>query len=92
MYNLHVKLVLGFAFNHKFMCFAKLFSGLVVGVFMAKFVKVATFMFNPVLLKDKPQDMDVVDYEIAWIEENINKVLIDKPDLIVLYFHNKQSK
>ena len=51
---------------------------------MAKFVKVATFMFNPVLLKDKPQDMDVVDYEIAWIEENINKVLIDKPDLIVL--------
>ena len=51
---------------------------------MSKYVKIATFSFNPIRLVDKPKNLDVVDYEIEWLEKNIDQVLVDKPDLIVM--------
>lgn len=51
---------------------------------MAKEIKIVTFSFNPVSLKDKPEEQSIVDYEIGWLKQNINQVLIEKPDLIVM--------
>ena len=51
---------------------------------MARNVKVVTFSFNPVSLKDKPQEQSITDYEIAWLKKNLDQVYIEKPDLIVM--------
>ena len=51
---------------------------------MAKKVKIVTFSFNPAVLKYKPQEQSVVDYEIEWLNSKIQPVLMEKPDLIVM--------
>ena len=51
---------------------------------MAKKVKIVTFSFNPAVLKYKPEEQSVVDYEIEWLNSKIQPVLMEKPDLIVM--------
>ena len=51
---------------------------------MAKKVKIVTFSFNPAVLKYKPQEQSIVDYEIEWLDKHIQPVLMEKPDLIVM--------
>ena len=51
---------------------------------MAKKVKIVTFSFNPAVLKYKPEEQSVVDYEIEWLNNKIQPVLMENPDLIVM--------
>ena len=51
---------------------------------MAKEIKIVTFSFNPAVLKYKPQEESIVDYEIEWLDKHIQPVLMEKPDLIVM--------
>ena len=51
---------------------------------MAKKVKIVTFSFNPAVLKYKPREQSIVDYEIEWLNSKIQPVLMEKPDLIVM--------
>ena len=51
---------------------------------MAKKVKIVTFSFNPAVLKYKPQEQSIVDYEIEWLNSKIQPVLMEKPDLVVM--------
>ncbi len=51
---------------------------------MARRVKIATFSIKPPLLRDIPKDMPIEDFMMKSLETEINRVLPDKPDLIVL--------
>ena len=51
---------------------------------MAKKVKIVTFSFNPARLKYKKEGQSIVDYEIEWLNEKLQPVLIEKADLIVM--------
>jgi len=51
---------------------------------MARRVKIATFSIKPPLLQNIPKDVRIEDFMVKFLEAEINKVLNDKPDLIVL--------
>ncbi len=51
---------------------------------MARRVKIATFSIKPPLLRDIPRDMPIEDFMMRSLETEINRVLPDKPDLIVM--------
>ncbi len=51
---------------------------------MSRNVKIVTFSFNAVSLKDKKENQSIADFEIEWLQKHIQPVLMEKPDLIVM--------
>ena len=51
---------------------------------MARFVKVASVAMNIPEYRDKPEGQSLSDYMLEMIKVEIDRVLPDKPDLIVL--------